>query len=150
MDTQAAGTDRKALLNALSMKPRLDAMVPLKENLSTGLGWVSIALGLGEVAMTRTLARAAGLDTKYSTLIRAFGVREISSGLGLLATSKKETFMWSRIVGDALDGAFLGYAFYNEKNKSERTKIALAAAAIAPIVALDIFNAIRLSSKKQF
>jgi hypothetical protein len=148
METPSIESNNASRTNTKSMNPRIDALVPSKEKLSTGLGWVSLALGLGEVAMTRTLARAAGLDTRYSTLLRAFGLREMASGLGLLATDKQEVFMWSRVVGDALDGAFLGYAFSREKSSSERTKIALAATAIAPIVILDIFNALRASPKK--
>jgi len=51
--------------------------------------------------------------------------------------------MWSRVVGDALDGAFLGWAYFNEVRPERRKRIALAAAAVTPVIALDVFTALR-------
>jgi hypothetical protein len=114
-------------------------------NVSRGLGVFSLALGLSEVALTRSLSHMTGIDRKYSPLLRIFGLREITSGLGLLTAKNKQAWMWSRVVGDALDVAFLGWAFASAKSSARRKKIALAAAIVTPVVLLDIFTSARRS-----
>lgn len=52
--------------------------------LARGLGVFSIALGLYEVMAPRSLARALGMP-RNTGLIQAYGVREIATGIGILA-----------------------------------------------------------------
>jgi len=101
-------------------------------NVAVGLGWFSIALGLVEVFAARPLAKALGLGSP--TLVRAFGVREIVAGVGLLAQNKKGPWVWARIAGDALDLGVLGSALTGRK----RGNAAVALAAVAPVVGLDL------------
>jgi hypothetical protein len=108
-----------------------------------GLGWFSLLLGGAEVAATRWLTRTSGLDPRYSTLLRIFGLREITSGIGLLSGRNPRTWMWSRVVGDALDVAFLSFAFIRQNDRASRKRIALSAAAVAPVVALDVVQSLR-------
>jgi len=68
------------------------------------LGWFSIGLGLAELAMPRTLARAAGMPNLPS-LTRAYGLREIGTGIGLLTSKDPSPWLWGRVAGDALDMA---------------------------------------------
>jgi hypothetical protein len=72
-----------------------------------GLGWFSLALGAVEVLMPRQVARAAGVDG-MAHAVRAYGVREIVTGVGLLVARRKAPWMWARVAGDALDLATLG------------------------------------------
>jgi hypothetical protein len=74
-----------------------------------GLGLFSLALGAAEVAAPGRLARALGLDDKgpARSLIRAFGVREIVSGLMLVRGPALSFNAWSRVVGDTMDTAAL-------------------------------------------
>ena len=67
-----------------------------------GLGWYSIGLGLAECLMPQTIARAVGLQGKES-LVQAFGVREILTGVGILISEDPEPWIWGRVAGDALD-----------------------------------------------
>ena len=113
---------------------------PLK--LANGLGWFSIALGVTELVAAGTLARTLGMNGQ-ETVIRAFGVREIVTGLGLLATTNKAAFMWGRVGGDALDLATLGSAF-NDGNP-QKNHVGLALAAVAGVTALDGYCAQALS-----
>jgi hypothetical protein len=46
-------------------------------------------------------------------------------------------------VGDALDGAFLGWSYLRAEGADDRRRIALSAAAVAPVVGLDAFAALR-------
>jgi hypothetical protein len=71
------------------------------------LGWFSIGLGLAELAMPRTLARAAGMPN-LPTLTRTYGLREIGTGIGILTAKDPSPWLWGRVAGDALDIATVG------------------------------------------
>ncbi|HSC63772.1 MAG TPA: hypothetical protein VLD35_09075 [Caldimonas sp.] len=71
------------------------------------LGWFGIGLGLAELAMPRRMARIAGAPN-LPTLTRAFGVREIGTGIGILASKDPSPWLWGRVAGDALDVATVG------------------------------------------
>ena len=71
------------------------------------LAWFSIGLGLAELAMPRTLARAAGMPNLPS-LTRAYGLREIGTGIGILTSKDPSPWLWGRVAGDALDVATVG------------------------------------------
>jgi len=71
------------------------------------LGWFSIGLGLAELAMPRRLARIAGAPNA-PTLTRAFGLREIGTGIGILTSKDPSPWLWGRVAGDALDIATVG------------------------------------------
>lgn len=105
-----------------------------------GLGLFGIGLGLVEVFAPRALARAAGL-TGRETLIQAFGVREIASGVLILASDEPGPWLWARVAGDALDGGVLAAGLAPSNPHRERTL--MAALAVAPVVALDLLYALR-------
>lgn len=71
------------------------------------LGWFSIGLGLAELALPRTLARAAGMPN-VPPLTRLYGLREIGTGIGLLTSKDPTPWLWGRVAGDALDIATVG------------------------------------------
>ncbi len=71
-----------------------------------GLGWFSIGLGLLELAAARPLARGLGMPGQEN-LIRAYGLREIATGIGILASADRRPWIMGRIAGDALDVATL-------------------------------------------
>ena len=102
--------------------------------LPSTLGLASLALGSSELLMTDTVAEASGLDSKYRPILQAFGTREIVSGIGLLLSENKYPWLWSRVIGDLLDTAFLGWAFANEEDEEKQKKIVIAFLSISPIV----------------
>jgi uncharacterized membrane protein len=105
------------------------------------LGWFSIGLGLAEMTAPRALARLIGVPERRG-LMRAFGAREIAAGVGLLRGRRPATWMWARVMGDALDLGALGTAM-----RSVRTDIGRAATATAAVVgvtALDVVCARQL------
>ncbi|TIL97185.1 MAG: hypothetical protein E5Y67_36295, partial [Mesorhizobium sp.] len=65
------------------------------------LGWFSIALGIAELIASERIARAFGLPGKGG-VIRAYGAREVSSGILSLSVDK-QSGLWSRVAGDGLD-----------------------------------------------
>src|SRR4051794_25993909 len=52
--------------------------------LARGLGWFSIGLGLAEAIMPASMARMTGMHG-YEPVLRLFGLREIATGIGILA-----------------------------------------------------------------
>jgi uncharacterized membrane protein len=115
------------------------------DQLALGLGWFSIALGVAEVAAARGLARVIGIpaDEKNTAILQAMGVREISSGLAILAQPRDAKWVWSRVGGDLIDIAFLTSALRAED--ADRDRVAGAAAAVLGVTALDVLCARRLS-----
>ena len=110
-----------------------------------GLGWFSIGLGVAEVIAPGGVARLIGVDDteRSRKLLRTFGLREITSGIGLLRSPHSAGWMWSRVKGDMLDLASLGKAINSEG--SDRTRVGTATAAVLGVTALDVMCAQRLS-----
>jgi hypothetical protein len=71
-----------------------------------GLGWFSVALGLIQLVAPDVVARRVGMAGREG-LLRAYGVRDLANGIGLLTTSHPAPWMWARVAGDALDVATL-------------------------------------------
>jgi uncharacterized membrane protein len=120
-----------------------DGSLTQEEMWAYGLGLFGIGLGLAELAVPRRLARMIGAPPRQGGLVRAMGLREIASGVGILTQRKPATAVWARVAGDAIDLACLGAAFMS--NRSHRGRVALAAAAVAGATLLDIITAQQLS-----
>lgn len=100
-----------------------------------GLAVFGIGLGLVELLAPRRTGAAAGLDG-HEDLLRAFGAREILSGIAVLSARDPQAMLWVRVVGDLLDGAVLGWGL--RPGVERRTRTGLATLAVAPVVALDL------------
>ncbi len=103
-----------------------------------GLGWFSLGLGLAEVLMPGAVARATGMHGR-ETLVRACGMREIATGLGLLLARDPTPWLWARVAGDAVDLATLGA--HVGRGNPRSTNAALAIAAVAGVTAIDALSA---------
>ena len=119
------------------------------EQVAIGLGWFSIALGVAELTAPRAVARLIGVAPDNSTvsLLRAYGAREIGSGLAILAQPRESTWMWGRVAGDGLDLATMGAAF--AADGTDRGRLTLASLAVVGVTALDVVCAQRLSEQKK-
>ena len=113
-------------------------------HLSNFLGWFSVGLGLAEILAPKALGRAIGVGD-HPALMRALGVREITSGLGLLSQRGTAAWAWSRVAGDAMDLALLGAAARSPM--SDQKRIAMAATAVVGVAALDIYASRRLQAE---
>lgn len=116
------------------------------ERLARGLGWFSLALGMAQIAAPAGMARLIGVPDGEENLaaMRAVGVREIASGIGILATRRpaRADWVWARVGGDAIDLALLGRAWASDRSDAER--VAAATAAVAGVMALDLLCGRRL------
>ena len=110
-----------------------------------GLGWVSLAIGLTEIAAPKQLERLMGIgDGQNTGILRTLGVREILHGVDILSHDDPTPGVWSRVAGDMLDGVLLGVA----ATKSKRPSGMLAVAAmVLPVVVADMVFAWRLGRK---
>jgi hypothetical protein len=104
--------------------------------LSRGLGWFSIGLGVAELFAPRQLAELIGVEDNHDNLIRALGAREIAAGVSLLAQPQESGWLWSRIAGDAMDLSLLGVALASPRNNRQR--LIGATAAVAAVTAVDV------------
>jgi uncharacterized membrane protein len=105
--------------------------------LARGLGVFSLGLGITELAAPALLAKAIGLrpSNRTSFVLRAFGMREVLAGLGVLLQPRAPLPLWARLAGDALDLAAIGWAAKTQRTRIER--LAAAAVAVAGAAALD-------------
>lgn len=117
-----------------------------KDPLTQFLGWFSIGLGLAEVVAPQAVARLIGVDEdEHSTLLRAYGVRELAAGVGILTRPKPTYWMWNRVIGDAVDLASLGRAMRSPD--TNKTKLTAATLAVLGVTALDILCSVSLTSE---
>lgn len=99
-----------------------------------GLGIFSIGLGLAELVAPRFVRRVAGFTVDDASM-RLYGVREIATGVAILAASNRAPWVWGRVAGDALDIA------------TARRPAAIGA--LAGVTALDIGTAVALQRENR-
>jgi uncharacterized membrane protein len=107
------------------------------------LGWFSIGLGLAEVLAPRALGRAIGVGygPRKGSTFRAFGLREIAAGLGILSRRRPAAWMWARFAGDLIDLASLSIALGMRRRGRDRARITGAIGAVLGVTALDYLTA---------
>ena len=103
-------------------------------SLARGLGWFSIGLGVVQLVAPRQVARFIGMPGSDG-VIRACGLREIATGVGILLADDPKPWIYGRIGGDALDLAGLGWSI---EHGNEPANAAIAAGAVAGITAPEL------------
>jgi len=112
-----------------------------KDALTSFLGWFSIGLGAAELLAPGLVARVMGVDEEENRgLLRAFGVRELIAGVGILTRPRPTYWVWNRVIGDTIDLAALGRAMQSEDN--DRARLTAATTAVLGVTALDVISAI--------
>ncbi len=120
-----------------------------KRSLERGLGWFSIGLGVAQLASPGGVARLSGLrdDDRNRSTMRALGLRELASGLGILGRRRPAGFLWARVIGDAMDLAILGRSF--SSRSTDRDRLLVAMAAVGGVAALDMLSAYRQTGRQR-
>ena len=106
--------------------------------LAKGLGWFSIALGALELMAPRRVSREIGMRDQ-SGLVGAYGVREIATGVGILASRDPTPWIWGRVAGDVLDAVSLLPAATTPGRKQGNAMASLAA--VAGVLLVDAYGA---------
>jgi uncharacterized membrane protein len=109
---------------------------------AVGIGVASVALGVAKLVAPRALARLVGAPagSREGGLVQALGVREVVTGLGLLASRSPVPWLWSRVVGDALELALLGAVA--GAGRGDRRRAGAALGALAGVAAFDVACAV--------
>ncbi|MGE5926130.1 MAG: SRPBCC family protein [Gemmatimonadota bacterium] len=112
------------------------------DGLARALGIFSLGLGVTQLVAPRALGRMIGVG-EHPALMRGLGMREITSGVGILSNDRPAEWLWSRVAGDVMDLALLGRALDDEEG--DRGRILGAAAAVAGALLIDAYAAQRMS-----
>lgn len=114
--------------------------------LATFLGVFSIGLGLAEALAPRQMRAVTGV--RAPGLLRAYGLRELLSGVGILTNRRPAFWLWSRVAGDTVDLATLAAAYANA-GADDRKKILASAGAVLGVTVLDVLCAAEHSRAQQ-
>ncbi|HEX5280240.1 MAG TPA: hypothetical protein VFW28_09180 [Micropepsaceae bacterium] len=104
------------------------------DRLGRFLGWFSIALGAVELLAPRVITRALGMEGN-ERLVRAYGAREIGAGVASLSI-ERETGLYSRVAGDALDIATL--VAFARPRQDRRGNLSAALLLVSGITLIDV------------
>ncbi len=115
------------------------------EALAKGLGVFSIGLGLAELLAPRSFCRAFGMEGQEN-LFRAYGVRELATGVAIMMSHDPAPWMWGRVGGDAIDLATMavGADPKGAEEGEQRRNIGIAVAAVAGVTVMDAICAVGL------
>ena len=116
---------------------------PATRDLARGLGWFSIGLGLTEVACGGAIARWLGMP-RAAPVVRAYGLREILQGAGILGARDPTPWIAARVAGDALDIATVLPGLDRHNPRQDNVRIALLA--LAGVTAVDVICARNLAA----
>jgi hypothetical protein len=116
------------------------------QSVARGLGWFSVALGAAELLFAPSFARGLGMPGR-AWLIRAYGLREIATGIGILAAKRDMTpWLWGRVAGDALDIGTL--AAHAGADNPRRAACVAAIGAVAGVTMIDLSAAQASQSRR--
>jgi len=115
------------------------------DKLARNFGYFSIALGAAELLAPKAICNAAGLKG-LEPVIRAYGAREIATGVAILASHDPAPWIWARVAGDMADIATVAMGPRQDNSRKENSAVALAA--LAAVTLVDIACAKGLSGEK--
>jgi hypothetical protein len=104
------------------------------------LGWLGIGIGITLLLAPRQMARAVGVPD-HSPAMRGCGLREVATGVTLLASARPTTWLWAHAAGHVLDAGLLARALRSERGAAPR----LALLALGTLALADWVLARRLS-----
>jgi hypothetical protein len=116
-----------------------------RDRLAKNLGYFSIALGMVELMAPRALCNAIGLRG-MEPVIRAYGAREIATGVAILTSHDPEPWIWARVAGDVADIATVATGLQQDNARTENNLLALAA--LGAVTAVDVACARGLNAEK--
>ena len=112
--------------------------------LARGLGFFSLALGAAELLAPRAICRALGMEGR-ETLVRAYGAREVATGVAILASRDPTPWILGRVAGDALDIATVATGLRNDNPRQNNVVatigVLVGAAALDAVCAAGLLGA---------
>lgn len=119
------------------------------QNVVWGLGLLSLGIGVAELLAAKPAARRAGMRGGENVM-RLYGLREIVTGLGLLANRDNPApWLWARVAGDALDAATLAGGPLRRDPRHPVLRFALYAVAAIGVADLLAAGAVTRADRQQ-
>jgi uncharacterized membrane protein len=93
------------------------------------------------------VARLIGLgdDDETRNTMFAIGLRDITSGIGILSRPRPTGWVWTRVGGDLMDLALLGKAL--QSDDANQSRVAAASAAVLGVTVLDFMTGRQLGEE---
>ncbi|MET8045527.1 SRPBCC family protein [Micromonospora sp. NPDC005215] len=115
-----------------------------------GLGWMSLGLGVAQLAAPDTVRRISGVDDspRSRAVVPLVGARELVHAAGLLTSRHKSVWAWTRVLGDAMDLAALGVAIAHRGGRRRRRLVGVTGAVVG-ITVVDLLTAVRATRAKR-
>src|SRR3954469_1022604 len=113
------------------------------------LGWVSLGLGVAQLAAPGAVRRISGVDDSATSraVVPLVGARELVHAAGLLTSRRKGRWAWTRVVGDAMDLTSLGMAIAHRGGRRRRRLVGVTGAVVG-ITVLDLLTAVQATRAK--
>lgn len=108
--------------------------------LAKALGWMSIGLGAAELLTNRQLSEKLGTGGE-GRIFQVYGLREIGTGIGILASENPMPWIWGRVAGDLLDMATLAPEL--TADNPQRKLAGAATAFVAGATLIDFYCALQ-------
>ncbi|RKN48603.1 SRPBCC family protein [Micromonospora endolithica] len=111
--------------------------------LPRALGWLSLAVGVGLLAVPDRIARLTGLDDAPAArgLVAVAGVRHLAHAGTLIPGRRATGGAWARLAGDAVDLALLARALPDRRGQRRR-RVAVTTAVLGGATAVDLLAAL--------
>ncbi|GAA4972171.1 hypothetical protein GCM10025331_77410 [Actinoplanes utahensis] len=115
-----------------------------------GLGWMSLGLGVAQLAAPDVVRRISGVDDSATAraVVPLVGARELIHAAGLLTSRRKGAWAWTRVAGDAMDLTALGMALAH-RGGSRRRRLLAVTGVVAGITVIDLLTAVRAIRTKE-
>ncbi|GIG85597.1 SRPBCC family protein [Plantactinospora endophytica] len=115
-----------------------------------GLGWMSLGLGMAQLAAPDAVRRISGVDDSPTSrmVVPLVGARELAHAAGLLTSRRKSIWAWTRVLGDAMDLASLGVAIAHRAGRRRRRLVGVTGAVVG-ITVVDLLTAVQATRAKR-
>ena len=115
-----------------------------------GLGWMSLGLGVAQLAAPNMVRRISGVDDTPTSraVVPLVGARELIHAAGLLTSRRKSVWAWTRVVGDAMDLTSLGIAIAHRVGRRRRRLVGVTGAVVG-ITAMDLVTAVQATRARE-
>jgi uncharacterized membrane protein len=134
--------------NSNGSSPWREGLRVRSQRRAVGLGLLSVGLGTAQLFFPGQVASLVGVRNRPSSrlLMRALGMRELVTGIGLIFNPRSGPWALARVAGDALDLALLHHKLAH--SGGGRGRIAATAAAVVGVAAMDVVSAAGLSRNR--
>jgi hypothetical protein len=128
------------------MKARKDEV----QRRARALGWISLGLGVAQLAAPETVRQISGVDDSPASraVVPLVGARELVHAAGLLTSRRKTVWVWTRVLGDAMDLTSLGMAIVHRGWRRRQRLVGVTGAVVA-ITVVDLLTAVQATRARR-